>query len=98
MENANQINQTLFTRVFGFETEENRYGTGSLILLTIACLGGCVVGTGGMNSMLELMLAIFPTVTVLSLILAVQPMKTILKVSVPVAFLQILMITINVLA
>lgn len=97
MQQNQQLNSSLFTRVFGNEVEENRYGTGSIVLLVIACLGGSVVGTGGLESTTQLLLAIFPIVIVMSLILAVQPMKLVLKVATPAIILQIAMIAYNVL-
>ncbi len=57
------------------ESEFNRFGLISLILLIVGCLGGVAVGLGAIQYISTLILVIVPTMTTLSLLLAVAPMK-----------------------
>jgi hypothetical protein len=57
------------------ESEFNRFGLISLILLIVGCSGGVAVGLGAIQYISTLILVIVPTMTTLSLLLAVAPMK-----------------------
>lgn len=76
-------NQTIQTtgsdNIFGANTEFNRYGLISVILLIVGCTGGLAVGLGAIGSIFTLILIVVPTMTTLSLLLAVAPMKWIIK-------------------
>lgn len=60
------------------QSEFNRFGVISMLILVIGCLGGIAVGLGGINHTFSLILIIIPTMTTLSFLLAVAPMKWIL--------------------
>lgn len=57
------------------ESEFNRFGLISIILLVVGCIGGVAVGLGAIKYTLTLILCVIPTMTTLSLLLAVAPMK-----------------------
>ena len=63
--------------LFGFDLEFNRFGAIPFILTIVACLGGIVQWSGGMQNTAQLMTSALLAMLVLSLILAVQPMKRI---------------------
>jgi hypothetical protein len=57
------------------ESEFNRFGLISIILLVVGCVGGVAVGLGAIKYTATLILCVVPTMTTLSLLLAVAPMK-----------------------
>ncbi len=57
------------------ESEFNRFGLISIILLVVGCVGGVAVGLGAIKYTGTLILCVVPTMTTLSLLLAVAPMK-----------------------
>lgn len=57
------------------ESEFNRFGLISMILLVVGCVGGIAVGLGAIKYTGTLILCVVPTMTTLSLLLAVAPMK-----------------------
>ncbi len=57
------------------ESEFNRFGLISLIILIVGCFGGVAVGLGAIKYISTLILVIVPTMATLSLLLAVAPMK-----------------------
>ena len=57
------------------ESEFNRFGLISIILLVVGCFGGVAVGLGAIKYIPTLILVVVPTMTTLSLLLAVAPMK-----------------------
>jgi hypothetical protein len=57
------------------ESEFNRFGLISIILLIVGCFGGVAVGLGAIKYIPTLILVVVPTMTTLSLLLAVAPMK-----------------------
>lgn len=57
------------------ESEFNRFGLISMILLVVGCVGGIAVGLGAIKYTGTLILTVVPTMTTLSLLLAVAPMK-----------------------
>lgn len=57
------------------ESEFNRFGLISIILLVVGCVGGVTVGLGAIKYTGTLILCVVPTMTTLSLLLAVAPMK-----------------------
>jgi hypothetical protein len=61
------------------ESEFNRFGLISIILLVVGCVGGVAVGLGAIKYTGTLILCVVPTMTTLSLLLAVAPMKWIEK-------------------
>ena len=65
-------------QIFSTNTEFNRFGLISAILLIVGCSGGIAVGLGGVESTLSLIAIVIPTMTTLSLLLAVSPMKYIM--------------------
>lgn len=59
-------------------SEFNRFGLISAILLIVGTLGGLTVGMGAVNEIWSLILIVVPTMTTLSLLIAVAPMKYIM--------------------
>lgn len=59
------------------ESEFNRFGLISIILIMVGCLGGITVGMGAIEHTWALILILIPTMTTLSAILAVQSMRII---------------------
>ncbi len=75
------------------ESEFNRFGLISIILLVVGCLGGVAVGLGAIKYTSTLVLCVIPTMTTLSLLLAVSPMKWIWRsamISVAIDFILII--------
>lgn len=67
-------------QIFGGNTEFNRYGLISAVLLIVGCMGGLAVGLGAVEHVLTLSLVVLPTMATLSFILAVSPMRIILTI------------------
>ncbi|MFT6244962.1 MAG: hypothetical protein ACJA0U_000002 [Salibacteraceae bacterium] len=65
-------------QILSKNTEFNRFGLISLILMIVGITGGIAVGMGAVQSTIALILIIIPTMTTLSLLLAVSPMKYIM--------------------
>lgn len=61
------------------EMETNRFGTKSIVILLIGCIGGITVSQGAGDSWIQLSLLVIPMMTTLVLLLAVMPMKWILN-------------------
>jgi len=78
--------------VFSSNTEYNRYGLISAILLIVGCTGGLAVGMGAVERIITLTLVVVPTMTTLSLLLAVAPMKWILKAGIAATVINSLFI------
>lgn len=57
------------------DSESNRFGYISIILLVVGCLGGVAVSLGAMQSIVALSLIVFPTMGTLTALLAVAPFK-----------------------
>lgn len=74
----------LFYKIFKSDLEQHRFEVICVLILVVGCLGGLVVGTGGLTNLFELVFSAFSTVILLSLILAVQPMKIVVKTAIPV--------------
>lgn len=74
------------------QSEFNRFGVISMLILIIGCLGGIAVGLGGINHTFSLILIIIPTMTTLSFLLAVAPMKWILTAATLSVFIDVCMI------
>ncbi len=75
------------------ESEFNRFGLISIILLVVGCVGGVAVGLGAIKYTGTLILCVVPTMTTLSLLLAVTPMKWIWRsaiLSVAIDFILII--------
>jgi hypothetical protein len=74
------------------ESEFNRFGLISIILLIVGCFGGIAVGLGAINYVSTLVLVVVPTMTTLSLLLAVAPMKWIWRGAVVSVSIDVLLI------
>ncbi len=74
------------------ESEFNRFGLISIILLIVGCFGGVAVGLGAIKYIPTLILVVVPTMTTLSLLLAVAPMKWIWRGAVVSVSIDILLI------
>jgi len=64
--------------IFANNTEFNRFGLISAVILIIGCTGGLAVGLGGVESVAALIFIVIPTMTTLSLLLAVAPMRLVM--------------------
>lgn len=88
-------NQSFWDRLFKGELEHNRFAIISMVLLVVGCVGGIVMWSGAVNSVWQMILTVFPTMTVLSLLLSVQPMKWILNTMVVALIIDITLIIYN---
>ena len=80
-----------------YDHDMNRYGIISMLLLIVGCLGGMAVGLGGMQSVIQLIFLVIPTMTALAMILAVAPMKYIVYSSMVAVALDLIILAINLL-
>lgn len=101
MSGAHSENETLsgsglLNRVF-YDHNTNRYGIISILLLIVGCGGGIAVGTGALESVVQLILLVVPTMIALSMILAVAPMRAIIYSSIAAVLIDILVILYNVI-
>lgn len=74
-------------------TEFNRFGLISAILLIVGCLGGLTIGMGAIEHVWMITLVIIPTMTTLSLLLAVAPMKYIITAGTVALLIDLLFIS-----
>jgi hypothetical protein len=74
------------------ESEFNRFGLISMILLVVGCVGGVAVGLGAIKYVFTLVLVVVPTMVTLSLLLAVAPMKWIWKGAIVSISIDVLLI------
>ena len=74
------------------ESEFNRFGIISLIILIVGCFGGVAVGLGAIKYISTLILVIVPTMATLSLLLAVAPMKWITRGAVVCVSIDVILI------
>jgi hypothetical protein len=99
MAHAHSENETLsgnglLNKIF-YDQNTNRYGIISILLLFVGCGGGIAVGLGALDSVIQLILLVVPTMIALSMILAVAPMKAIIYTSVIAFSIDILVILYN---
>lgn len=78
-----------------FDHDMNRYGIISMLLLVVGILAGIAVGTGGINSTIQLVFLAFSTMASLSMILAVAPMKYIVYTSIFAVIVDVVILLIN---
>jgi len=78
-----------------FDHDMNRYGIISMLLLIVGILGGVAVGSGGINSTIQLIFLATTTMAALSMILAVAPMKYIVYSSMLAVFIDLIILAIN---
>jgi hypothetical protein len=74
------------------ESEFNRFGLISVVILIIGCLGGVAVGLGAIKYTGTLIMVVVPTMLTLSLLLAVAPMKWIIRTGLISVLIDILLI------
>ena len=74
------------------ESEFNRFGLISIILLIVGCVGGVAVGLGAIKYVFTLVLVVVPTMITLSLLLAVSPMKWIWRGAIISVSIDVLLI------
>ena len=84
----------LIDKIF-YDHDMNRYGIISMLLLVVGCLGGIAVGLGGIDSVIQLILLVVPTMAALSMILAVAPMKYIVYSSLAAITIDIVILLLN---
>ncbi len=78
-----------------FDHDMNRYGIISMLLLVVGILAGIAVGTGGIESTIQLIFLAFTTMASLSMVLAVAPMKVIVYTSLAAIAVDIVILAIN---
>lgn len=78
-----------------YDANLNRYGIMSILLLVVGTLGGVAVGTGGLQSTLQLSLLALSTMFSMSMMLAVAPMKWIIWSGLLAIILDLIIITFN---
>lgn len=82
-------------RIFGKNTEFNRFGLTSASLLIVGTLGGLAAGLGGLGAIeyvWALVAIVVPTMLTLSLLMAVAPMKYILGAGIVSVIVDVLFI------
>jgi len=84
----------LWAKMFG-NIEFNRVGLCAISLLFVGIMGGAAIGVGGMDSVFEIALLIFPTMAVLTTIIAVQPMKIVLGLAALAVLIDVVVIVAN---
>jgi hypothetical protein len=85
-------------QIFSANTEFNRFGLISLVLMIVGITGGIAVGMGAVQSTIALILIIIPTMTTLSLLLAVSPMKFIMASGVIATIINLLFMAYYIIA
>lgn len=85
-------------QIFSKNTEFNRFGLISLVLIVVGITGGIGVGMGAVESTIALILIIIPTMTTLSLLLAVSPMKYIMTSGIIATIINLLFIAYYIIA
>ena len=78
-----------------YDHDMNRYGIISMLLLVVGCMGGIAVGLGGLESVIQLIFLVVPTMAALAMILAVAPMKYIVYTSLAAVTFDIIILIIN---
>jgi hypothetical protein len=80
------------------DMETNRFGTVSIVILIIGCLGGITVSQGAYDSWLQLSILIIPLMITVVLLLAVLPMKWILNAMAITVLIDLLVLMYNIFA
>ncbi len=81
-----------------FEANINRYGISAILLVFVGCLGGVVVGLGGIDSVFQLSILATTTMFTMAMILAVAPMKIIVWSGIIAIISDLLLLAFNLLA
>jgi len=87
--------ESFWDRIFSGELEHNRFGIISVVLIIAGCMGGFVMGSGGVLNDFQLIITVCLTMTNLTLVLAVQPLKYILNIAVVTIILDSVFICYN---
>lgn len=77
--------------IFAENTEFNRFGLISAIVLIVGCSGGLAVGLGAVEHIGALIAVVVPTMLTLSLLLAVSPMRYIMTAGAVSAAINLIM-------
>lgn len=88
-------NTGFWNKLFNGELENNRFALIAMLLIIVGCLGGVTVGLGAIESTLQLVLVVVPTMTSLTLLLAVAPMNYIMNASAIAVAIDIILIITN---
>lgn len=78
------------------DMETNRFGTKSIVILIIGCLGGITVSQGAYASWIQLSILIVPLMTTVVLLLAVLPMRWILNAMAVTVLIDIAVLLYNI--
>jgi hypothetical protein len=79
------------------DMETNRFGTKSIVIVIIGCLGGITVSQGAYDSWIQLSLLIVPLMVTVVLLLAVMPMRWILNAMLATVLVDIAVLLYNIL-
>jgi hypothetical protein len=79
------------------DMETNRFGTKSIVIVIIGCLGGITVSQGAYDSWIQLSLLIVPLMVTVVLLLAVMPMRWILNAMLITVLVDIAVLLYNIL-
>lgn len=93
-ENETISGNGFLSKIF-YDQNTNRYGIISILLLIVGCGGGIAVGLGALDSVIQLILLVVPTMVALSMILAVAPMRAIIATSAIAFGIDLLVIIYN---
>jgi hypothetical protein len=78
------------------DLELNRFGTISIVILLIGCLGGITVSQGAGQSWIQLSILVVPMMVTLVLLLAVMPMRWILNATAVTLVIDVLVLLYNI--
>lgn len=78
------------------DLELNRFGTISIVILLIGCLGGITVSQGAGESWIQLSILVVPMMVTLVLLLAVMPMRWVLNATAITLVIDVLVLLYNI--
>lgn len=78
------------------DMELNRFGTISIIILLIGCLGAITVSQGAGQSWIQLSILVIPMMTTLVILLAVMPMRMILNATLITLLIDVAVLLYNI--
>jgi hypothetical protein len=78
------------------EMENNRFGTVSIVILIIGCIGGITVSQGAYDSWIQLSILIVPLMVTVVMLLAVLPMRWIMNAMVVTVLVDVAVLLFNI--
>jgi len=80
------------------EMENNRFGTVSIVILIIGCIGGITVSQGAYDSWIQLSILIVPLMVTVVMLLAVLPMRWIMNAMAITVLIDVAVLLFNILS